>query len=337
MNNSKELYEQLGAPFPENDLEWRVQRVVGGKNNKNYAIVCAYVTNRAIQERLDQTVGPANWKNEYQPWREKGVLCGISIRIENEWITKFDGADETNIESTKGGFSGASKRAAVVWNIGRYLYSLDECFVEIKDKGDNYINQKVKVQGNDTYIKGYWDTPKLPEWALPGSSQSNSQPPSVTKNNQPSKPNTSSSGKSNSTGNEQEGNAVDSEHHKEYKNKLLTGIASMQNELELNDAYIIAIFNQATKKQYKALSSISQKATIEDLENYYNALRPIAELKGFSKIYSIPLDTICNYVQIVKNIGVNNIMQLFFKLTRDDIKQIKEICQAEVESQQRGA
>lgn len=91
MNNSKELYEQLGAPFPENDLEWRVQRVIAGKQNKNYAIVCAYVTNRAIQERLDQTVGPANWKNEYQPWREKGVLCGISIRIENEWITKFDG------------------------------------------------------------------------------------------------------------------------------------------------------------------------------------------------------------------------------------------------------
>lgn len=239
--------------------------------------------------------------------------------------------DETNIESTKGGISSASKRAAVVWNIGRYLYSLDEQRVEIKQTGKNYINQKVKVNGGqDNYVKGYWDTPKLPSWALPSSSNGNSKPQPPSKTEKPVQ-------EQNHNNNQQEQESVDSEHQKEYKNKLLTGIASMQNELELNDAYIIAIFNQATKKQYKALSSISQKATIEDLENYYNALRPIAELKGFSKIYSIPLDTICNYVQIVKNISVNKVMQLFFKLTRDDIKQIKEICEAEVASQQRGA
>jgi hypothetical protein len=44
-------------------------------------------------------------KNEFVEWRGKGVKCGISARNEasGEWVTKYDGADETNIESTKGG------------------------------------------------------------------------------------------------------------------------------------------------------------------------------------------------------------------------------------------
>jgi len=38
------------------------------------------------------------------------------------WVTKSDGADDSSIESAKGGISDSLKRAAVQYGIGRYLY-----------------------------------------------------------------------------------------------------------------------------------------------------------------------------------------------------------------------
>lgn len=154
------MYEKFNKPFSDHDLEWRVQRAFH-MNQKMYAIVVPYVTNRAIMARLDDTVGLVNWKNEYKEWREKGVLCGISIKIGDEWITKWDGADETYVESTKGGFSASSKRAAVTWGIGRYLYELPEARVEItqnRTQGSQYVSTQLK---DKSWIKGYWVPPKL--------------------------------------------------------------------------------------------------------------------------------------------------------------------------------
>lgn len=151
---------QLQEPFQPTDIEWRVQRAMSTTRG-NKAIVLAYVTNRAIMSRLDEVYGVGGWKNEYKEWRDKGVLCGISIKIDGEWVTKWDGAEETNIEAVKGGFSGSMKRTAVQWGIGRYLYKLEEEWVDVKERGENYINDK------KANVKGYWDTPQLPSWALP--------------------------------------------------------------------------------------------------------------------------------------------------------------------------
>ncbi|WP_273125761.1 Rad52/Rad22 family DNA repair protein [Bacillus weihaiensis] len=159
---TEKILERLQAPFPSEDIEWRVQRAMETSKGPK-AIVLAYVTNRAIMTRLDEVFGVGGWKNEYKEWRDKGVLCGISVKIDGEWVTKWDGAEETQVEATKGGFSGSMKRAAVQLGIGRYLYNLTESWVDIKSSGQNYI--KTKVNGKE--VKGYWDTPKLPSWALP--------------------------------------------------------------------------------------------------------------------------------------------------------------------------
>jgi len=161
-----EYAKALQKPFPAEDIEWRVQRAM--KTTKgDKAIVLAYVTNRAIMERLDQVFGVAGWKNDYEEWREKGVKCTISCKVDGEWVAKSDGADTTDIEATKGGFSSSMKRAAVQWGIGRYLYNLTENMVDIKPKGQNFIKSKVRVNGKDEFVQGYWDTPLLPAWALP--------------------------------------------------------------------------------------------------------------------------------------------------------------------------
>ena len=154
---------KLKEPFPAEDIEWRLQSC--GSNSRGvYAICLAYVTNRAIMNRLDEVVGPENWKNEYTKGPDGGVLCGLSIRINGEFITKWDGAENTNIEATKGGLSGSMKRAAVQWGIGRYLYYLDEGFATILNEKSSEGNYGKTKEG----VKFKWLPPELPAWALPG-------------------------------------------------------------------------------------------------------------------------------------------------------------------------
>lgn len=153
-------FSKLKEPFDEKDIEWRLQSC-GESNGKIWAICLAYVTNRAIQNRLDEVCGPENWKNEFVTGPDGGILCGISIKCNGEWVTKWDGAENTQIEAVKGGLSGAMKRAASTgWGIGRYLYNLEEGFATVSDKG--------KFRGSTKDKKNFrWDPPRLPSWALP--------------------------------------------------------------------------------------------------------------------------------------------------------------------------
>ena len=153
----------LSEPFSANDIEWRVSRS-GMRDGKPWAKVLAYVTARAIFNRLDEVCGIENWQNEYMPAPLGGVLCGISIYIDKRWILKWDGSDNTNIEAVKGGLSSAMKRAGSVWGIGRYLYNLDEGWADFTDNGK--YQAKIKDNnGKELWFK--WNPPQLPEWALP--------------------------------------------------------------------------------------------------------------------------------------------------------------------------
>lgn len=149
---------KLAEPFPASDVEWRVGRA-GEKNGKVWAMCLAYITNRAIMERLDEAVGPENWCNEFREAPHGGVLCGISIRVDDGWVTKWDGAENTDIEGVKGGLSGSMKRAGVQWGIGRYLYNLEEGWANVHPNGAH----SGKADGK--WFK--WDPPELPTWALP--------------------------------------------------------------------------------------------------------------------------------------------------------------------------
>jgi hypothetical protein len=147
----EELKERLQAPFKPDEIEWRV----GSTNaDKTKGLALAYVTNRAIQNRLDDLFGVFGWRNEYREWKGNSQLCGISVWSEErgEWVTKWDGASDSNMEATKGGLSDAMKRAAYQWGIGRYLYNLPAVWMPLKQVGKSYVLAQ---------------EPKLPEWALP--------------------------------------------------------------------------------------------------------------------------------------------------------------------------
>lgn len=161
----KEVFKVLQAPFHPDDIEWRPQRFV--KNGKTQAL--AYVTARAVMERLDEAVGPANWDMGLEPIDMgvtskldkqgnttdlKGFKCVLILRIEDEegnvqYVQRADVANLTDFEAIKGGASGAMKRAAVQFGIGRYLYGIGDTWAETDDYG------RIKT------------VPRLPDWALP--------------------------------------------------------------------------------------------------------------------------------------------------------------------------
>ncbi len=146
----EEIERKLKAPFRPEELEYRI---TAKTKDETKGLVAAYIQNRAVQNRLDEVVGFNNWKNEFLTVGDNSKICGISLRINGEWITKYDGAQDTNIESVKGGLSNSMKRAAVQWGIGRYLYDLPPQWVKIVHKG-----------GKQFEIS---ERPKLPNWALP--------------------------------------------------------------------------------------------------------------------------------------------------------------------------
>jgi hypothetical protein len=136
--NNQEYLKNLAEPFPASDVKWRVQHT---NSDKTSGMAVPYIASRAIQRRLDTVVGPLNWRNYFAEWHGTAQLCGISIYCgeRKEWVTKYDGAANTDIEPVKGGLSNAFKRAAVQWGIGRFLYSMDSVWVDVEQKGKSVV------------------------------------------------------------------------------------------------------------------------------------------------------------------------------------------------------
>ena len=116
----------LRRPFGDEDVYWRIDRSFGA-----WARVLCYVDARAVMDRLDSVVGVGNWKDSYAETTSGKNICTLSICVDGEWVSKSDGAGNTNIEGDKGGLSDAFKRAGVKWGIGRHLYSLGETKINL--------------------------------------------------------------------------------------------------------------------------------------------------------------------------------------------------------------
>lgn len=136
--NYEEIIKRLREPFGGREIEWKIQVT---SQDKQRGMAVAYMDARAVQKRLDETVGPFNWKNVYSLWHDNSQICGISIFYDErkEWVTKFDGAENSDFEPIKGGLSDSFKRAASVWGIGRYLYEMEGVWVEIESRGKSFV------------------------------------------------------------------------------------------------------------------------------------------------------------------------------------------------------
>lgn len=132
----------LHKPFPTNEIEWRVGSTSADKTR---GLALAYLTARHVMERLDEVCGTENWQDRYE-FHGTRTVCYLSIKIGDQWVTKADGAGDSDVEAEKGAISDALKRAAVKWGIGRYLYSLASPWVEIEAAGRS-VNIKASEYG----------------------------------------------------------------------------------------------------------------------------------------------------------------------------------------------
>ena len=149
MGEHAEIFRRLAAPFDAAQLSWLVKTKPA--EGKKQALVLPYVNSRDIQDRFDNVVTPANWYPEISD-NIDGFNCKLWLRLGGEWIYKMDGAPRTNVEGVKGGISGAIKRAAVQWGVGRYLYRLPAFWAKVKPRGTHWVIDEI---------------PKLPKWATP--------------------------------------------------------------------------------------------------------------------------------------------------------------------------
>ncbi len=114
------------------EIEWKVQSYT--KTDKT--IVVPYIDNRAVMNRFDDACGVENWKSSFAEVSigKGGFMCTISVKIDNEWVSKSDGASVSDIAPIKGGVSDSMKRCAVQWGLGRDLYDYPRIMINGKIK-----------------------------------------------------------------------------------------------------------------------------------------------------------------------------------------------------------
>lgn len=311
--NVDEIMERLAEPFPEEDIEWRMNRTYKKDANTYGGWVVAYVSSRAIMNRLDDVLGIDGWEDEYKPIHN-GFSCGIRVWFsETKSRIKWDAADPTKYEATKGGFSSALKRAAVKWGVGRYLYEIPEQHVDIykeRNKGFHYHKEK------DSGFVGYWNNPKLPKKYQ---AKNFTKQPMLNPNLNGSYGNQ----QENSNNNQSNGDNAD-------RNAILNWIEEAEEivGIQSDENFITRIFSSANPQSSPVIqrSYIISDASIEELKNYVNALKPVKDVQNIASAYDCTRKEIIDFAQIVKTqMTVNGLRSLFFKLDKDDVSEIQNI------------
>lgn len=154
-------FRRLAEPFESAEIKWRVTHTT---KDKRKGAVIPYADPRAYTDRLNQIFSPTGWSRTYHVStvnavsRLKGdklvqtgkvlVSCTVTIAVlgshtdgGEEW------ADEENAMTSA--YAQAFKRACTCFGLGRYLYDIQEQWVNLDER-----RQPKQL-------------PKLPSWALP--------------------------------------------------------------------------------------------------------------------------------------------------------------------------
>lgn len=122
------IFKALKAPYKPNKVKSKLVKPNQPESQNNPRLF--YIDARDVQNRLDEVLGLENWKTDFVLMNKSDekndvrILCYLSIKLPSgEWLTKVDGAGESQFEGEKGALSDAFKRAAVMFGIGRYLYT----------------------------------------------------------------------------------------------------------------------------------------------------------------------------------------------------------------------
>jgi len=318
INESKLLMEELNTPFETRHIEWRVQSASKRGNNLK-VLVLPYLTARSVMQRLDDVCG-GFWQSNYDKIQTTGTeafQCRLSIKIGDEWITRTDAAEVSDIESVKGGHSNALKRAGVQWGIGRYLYDLEPFWVELKNQGQINVYGKFKINGQLEQVKGYFNPPKLPSWALPKSeSKFGSEQHSVAAQTQS---NPTSTKKETSSQQENGPKSQPSNGKQSHANSVAL-IIKVLTEMQMPENYVAPLLKITTG----ATVHFSQ-ATSEELGKFYHALIPVKTYLDTCRSLNLNEEQILYYAQIVHKTELKNPFSLIAKMTKNSCTKTLEL------------
>jgi hypothetical protein len=139
--------KELAKPLTTRQIDFRVQSI----NRGGYATILAYKDARVDMQRLDDVVGPLNWKREHT---RDNHNCIVSIWDGSKWVSKEDTGTESYTEAAKGLASDSFKRACFNWGIGRELY--DYPLVSVRLRDDEWNQDKDKPKGTYKLRPASW-------------------------------------------------------------------------------------------------------------------------------------------------------------------------------------
>lgn len=131
------------------EIECRIAQV-----KPNGIQLLLYKTARTDAALLDETY-PDAWQCDFKALDGK-MYCGIGIKINNEWLWRWDCGAESNMEAEKGEASDAFKRAGFKWGLGTELYSSpfiwikpDACKIENGKCSDRFKVMNIEYDKNE--------------------------------------------------------------------------------------------------------------------------------------------------------------------------------------------
>lgn len=153
MTNFNEQLKKLSEPLTISQIDFRVQSI----NRGGYATILAYKDARVDMDRLDEVLGPNNWKREHK-LENRNCIVSIYDPDKKEWVGKEDTGSESNQDAEKGLASDSFKRACFNLGIGRELYNYPAISVKLNDN-----EWEKPADGSKDKPKPTWNF-KLKEW-----------------------------------------------------------------------------------------------------------------------------------------------------------------------------
>lgn len=119
-------------PLRADEVEVRVGQVP--KSGRG-CFLLLYKDARCDMRVLDEMVGPFGWQKRYSRDEKDVLKCAVALRDPDsgEWVWKEDAGTPSDMESEKGEYSDAFKRACFNWGIGRELYTAPSIWVKAED------------------------------------------------------------------------------------------------------------------------------------------------------------------------------------------------------------
>ncbi|MFP7442579.1 MULTISPECIES: Rad52/Rad22 family DNA repair protein [Bacillus] len=313
--NPETLLEALAEPFEPKEIEWRVQSASRGQNGTQLLVV-PYIDSRSVMNRLDD-VCKTHWQSHFDKIEVGGkeaFQCRLSIYIGNEWITRTDAAEVSDIEGVKGGHSNALKRAAVQFKIGRYLYGLPKFWVPLQDSGEHRVFGKFKISGKQEQLKGYFNPPTLPNWALPAAMQKQQDPKGTKK---PEQKKSQESKNNNRKPSQQEQDLTEDQ----KKEMVLERVKRLCEYLEIPNGFPVPLL----KKANEGKSINFGTATTEELRKLYQVLLPVNFYVTECRKLGLNEDDMIYYAQITCKVKLESIHSLYFKMSKQIAEETLEL------------